>query len=146
MSPLRDQMLQTARLFISSFNEFTVDSVVAHRSPTCLHRLRPGTLNSPPKTNAEYSEWVRNLMAVMRGFKLHLQDGHEPAIDEVSRKVTLPLRSTCETDLGEYQNEYIWILTLNEEGTAIDDIIEFADSAYTLEWIQKLQAAAQQKK
>jgi hypothetical protein len=144
MSSLYEQMLQTTRLFLRAFNEFTPESVIAYRSPTCVHRLRPGSLNSPPRTNAEYSAWAQNLMSVMQGFKLHLQDGHEPIVEEASRKVVLYLRSTCETKLGEYMNEYIWILTLDGNGTAIDEIIEFADSAYTLEWIEKLQKAAQQ--
>jgi hypothetical protein len=82
-------------------------------------------------------------MSVMRGFKLHLQKDHDPIVDEAARKVVLYLRSTCKTDLGEYTNEYIWILTLDGNGTAIDEVLEFADSAYTLEWIWKLQEAAE---
>ena len=145
MTSLRAQILETAHSFITSFNEFTPESVVRHRSPTCLHRLRPGSLDAPPRTNAEYSAWVVNLQTVMRGFKLHLIDGYEPMVDDSSRQVVLYLRSTCDTDLGQYENEYIWILKLNEGGTAIDDIVEFADSAYTLEWIRKLQEAVQRK-
>lgn len=71
------------------------------------------------------------------------QKDHDPIVEETSRKVVLYLESTCETDLERYENEYIWILTLDGHGASIDEIIEFADSAYTLEWIGKLQKAAQ---
>jgi hypothetical protein len=37
-------------------------------------------------------------------------------------------------------------LTLDESGRAIDEIIEFADSEYTLSWFEKLGKAAEQKK
>ena len=78
----------------------------------------------------------------MQGFELHFKKDHDPIVEEISRKVVLYLESTCETDQGRYENEYIWILTLDGNGTSIDEIIEFADSASTLEWIGKLQKAA----
>lgn len=79
----------------------------------------------------------------MRGFRLHLGANTDPIIDVPARKVVIHLTSTAETDIGPYANEYIWILRFTEDGKEIDEIIEFADSAYTLEMLHKLTQAVQ---
>ncbi|KAL6831451.1 hypothetical protein J3E69DRAFT_354320 [Trichoderma sp. SZMC 28015] len=145
MSDLRSRMMELAISFLNAFNEFTTESVVRYRSENCMHRLLPKSLDAPPRTNSEYSAWVGNLKNVMSGFKLSFMDGYEPIIDDKSRHITLHVKSTCETVLGEYQNEYVWIMKVDETGQEIVDIMEFADSAYTIEWIQKLQNAIEKK-
>ncbi|KAI0382422.1 hypothetical protein F5Y04DRAFT_252636 [Hypomontagnella monticulosa] len=141
-SPSREQLLQTTKLFLDAFNEFTPEGVVRHCSPTCTHRLLPATLKTPTQTNAEYSNLIASIREIMPDFKIGLVDGVEPAVDEVSRKVTLHLKSHSKTPVGVYQNEYVWVLTISQDGKSVDDILEFADSLYTSEMIPKLQKAA----
>ncbi|KAL7954612.1 hypothetical protein V8C34DRAFT_319734 [Trichoderma compactum] len=138
-------MMELAISFIDAFNEFTTESVVRYRSESCLHHLRPKSLNAPPRTNSEYSAWVANLKTVMSGFTFSFMDGYEPIIDERPRHITLDVKSNCETVLGEYKNGYVWILKVDETGQVIEDIMEFADSAYTIEWIQNLQNFIEKK-
>lgn len=145
MDPLYEQCLKTALAFIESFRDPSPGSVVEHRGPRCLHRLRPESLDSVPMTNAQYSVWVQNLLPVVRNFQLHLHEDHLPMIDSSQRKVTLYLRSTGDTDFGKYSNEYIWILTLNDCGDVVDDVIEFADSKLTSDWIPNLTKAAEDR-
>ncbi|KAF3059433.1 putative dihydroxyacetone synthase protein [Daldinia childiae] len=142
-SPSRGQLLGTVKLFIEAFNEFTPESVVRYRSPTCMHRLVPATLNSPPQSNTEYAGLIAALTTVMPTFHLRIVDGGEPVVDEVTRKVVLHLKSRSDTAVGLYENEYIWILTLSKDGKLVDDILEFADSLYTSDQLPKLKKAVE---
>ncbi|KAI8963432.1 hypothetical protein F5Y11DRAFT_145668 [Daldinia sp. FL1419] len=141
--PSREQLLHTTKLFVEAFNEFTPESVVRYRSPACTHRLVPATLKSPPQTNAEYAGLISALTAVMSTFRLELVDGVEPVVDQVTRKVVLHLKSRSDTAIGLYENEYVWILTLSEDGKLVDDILEFADSLYTSDHLPKLRKAVE---
>lgn len=78
------------------------------------------------------------LVPIMRNFTLNLGDGYQPILDEKTHRAILFLRSAADTDIGPYTNEYILILTLSEDGTEIDEIVEFADSAYSQKWFRKL--------
>ncbi|KAI1758927.1 hypothetical protein GGR53DRAFT_191947 [Hypoxylon sp. FL1150] len=142
MSPLREQLLQTAEVFLEGFNEFTPESVVRQRSPTCTHRISPATLQLPPTSNAGYGDFVGLLRHAMPAFQMRLAEGQEPIIDEAARKVTLYTKSRAETKAGFYENEYFWVLTMNEDGTLIEDVLEFPDSLHTSEWMPKLRDAA----
>ncbi|KAI2619260.1 hypothetical protein GGR54DRAFT_136297 [Hypoxylon sp. NC1633] len=144
MSPIRDQMLETTKQFLDGYTDMTGESVTRIRSPTCTHRLLPATLKSAPTRNAEYGALVDLLRPVMPGFRMQLVDGTQPMIDEVARKVVLHATSRSETTVGLYENEYVWILTLSEDAKSVDDVVEFADSLYTSEWMQKLTTAAQE--
>ncbi|KAI0122039.1 hypothetical protein F4814DRAFT_197194 [Daldinia grandis] len=141
--PSREQLLETVRLFIEAFNEFTPESVVRYRSPTCTHRLVPATLNSPPQSNAEYANLISVLTTIMPTFHLRFVDGGEPVVDEVARKAVLHLKSRSNTAVGLYENEYVWILTLSKDGKLVDDILEFADSLYTSDQLPKLKRAVE---
>ncbi|KAI1409285.1 hypothetical protein F5Y13DRAFT_170567 [Hypoxylon sp. FL1857] len=143
-SPSREQLLKTVNLFLEAFNEFTPESVVRYRSPTCLHRLLPDTLKRPPQTNTDYANFIAVLQPIMPDFKLRIVEGREPVVDEVSRRVVLHLKSHSDTAAGVYENEYVWILTLGQDGESIDDIVEFADSLYTSDWLPKLTKVAEE--
>lgn len=142
MSALRAQLLGTTNLFLAEFNRFTAQSVIAFRTPSCRHRLLPASLGAPVRSNAEYSAFVESLLPVMRGLKLHLAANTDPIVDEEARKVVLHLTSTAETNIGPYANEYVWVLKFTDDGKEIGEIMEFADSAYTLEMLGKLAEAA----
>ncbi|KAI1376829.1 hypothetical protein F4677DRAFT_418151 [Hypoxylon crocopeplum] len=139
--PSRDQLLQTAKSFLESFNDFTPESVVRYSSPTCTYRILPAILKSPPQTNAELVCFIKELKAIAPAFELRLIDGEVPVIDVVTRKVVMHLKSRSETTVGLYENEYIWVLTLSEDGKSVDDLLEFVDSLYTQEWLPKLRKA-----
>ncbi|XDG05522.1 hypothetical protein ABKA04_005137 [Annulohypoxylon sp. FPYF3050] len=144
MAPSREQLLKTANLCIESFNEFTPEAVTKYLSPSCRWMLKPETLKAPPRNRTEFGEFIGSLKPAMSGLRLFVADGHEPAVDVVTRKVTLYLKSRSETKAGLYQNEYVWVITMNEDGTEVDEVIEFVDSLYTDLWLPKLNNAAEE--
>ncbi|XXH04112.1 hypothetical protein Hte_010524 [Hypoxylon texense] len=145
MAPSREQLLETTKLFIDGMSEFTPESVVRVCSPNCTHRLLPATLKAAPSsTNAEYAGFVGLLGAAMPAFHLRVAEGHEPVVDEAARRVSVYAKSRSETAVGLYENEYVWVLTMSEDGTEVDDVFEFPDSLYTNEWLPKLVKAAEE--
>ncbi|KAI1469287.1 uncharacterized protein F4812DRAFT_324679 [Daldinia caldariorum] len=142
--PSREQLLQTAKLFIEAFNEFTPESVIRYCSPTCRHRIAPDTLKSAPQSNAEYAELIATMNTVMPAIHLRIVDEGEPIVDEVTRKAVLHLKSRSETAVDLYENEYVWILTMSEDGKSVDDVLEFVDSLYTSEEVPKLRKAIEE--
>lgn len=68
---------------------------------------------------------------IVRNLQIGLAKGEDMLVDEVTRKVLLPLTSTGETDFGPYANEYMIVLKMTDDGTQIKQIMEFIDSATT---------------
>lgn len=49
--------------------------------------------------------------------------------------------STADTDIGPYENEYALILQFAEDGRKVVKILEFVDSAYSMEFFERLAEA-----
>ncbi len=50
-------------------------------------------------------------------------------IDSERNKVVVHAKSTAETELGAYSNEYMLLLTMTKDGTQLIRFEEFVDSA-----------------
>lgn len=55
------------------------------------------------------------------------------------------LNSSAETAIGLYQNEYVFTLRINDEGTEIKEIIEYFDSAFAVEFLKKAKRTRSRK-
>jgi hypothetical protein len=60
-------------------------------------------------------------------------------VDVEARKVMMHLTSTAESDIGPYTNEYIFWVTISEDGEKVDEIVEFLDSFYTANFLSRLE-------
>lgn len=76
-------------------------------------------------------QFIRDAQEIMPAYHLEFMPGAEPIIDEQRRKVAMHLRSRTNSTFGPYTNEYMAVLSMNEDGTVITDILEFVDSLYT---------------
>ncbi len=96
-------------------------------------------------TNDEYLAWWKeNTLSIMpKGMHLDVDAEREPVIDEQTRKVVLYVKSRAESVVVLYENTYVWNLTVREDGTMIDHILEFADSKTIVDFVTKLTAAMQ---
>ena len=79
-------------------------------------------------------------LAVLKNFQLRLSDGHTPVIDEEGHKIVLFISSSAETPIGPYSNEYVFQFKTSEDGTQIEEIVEFVDTAPTFGFTDKLKA------
>lgn len=135
MSPIREKLIQTANSYIAGFNTNTAEGVIACRTPDCKQVIHPSSVpppwNSPPRSNEEYQAFTIPGFQMVRNLQIGLAKGEDMLVDEVTRKVLLPLTSTGETDFGPYANEYMIVLKMTDDGTQIKQIMEFIDSATT---------------
>ncbi|KFA60015.1 hypothetical protein S40285_10652 [Stachybotrys chlorohalonatus IBT 40285] len=137
MFSLRNQMWETAKAAFDKFGDMTPESVVAYRSPTCVHRLFPSTAAIPDRSNKEYSDFVIELKKLVPNMRLVVQDDFEPLIDATTRQVLAHIKSAGDLKAGPIETEYFMPLKLNEDGTQIVEFVEFVDSAYTIDFMKR---------
>ncbi|RFU80652.1 hypothetical protein TARUN_1537 [Trichoderma arundinaceum] len=143
MALTRPQLINTANAFISAYNKWTVADVLSIRSPSCIHRVLAG--DRPVRNNAEFGEFLEGVIPAIRNFRLKIVDTSPFVVDVEARRVVLHLTSTGESDVGPYGNEYMFILTISEDGKKVDEIVEFLDTLYTAEFLTKLTEKTGQK-
>ncbi|EON98267.1 hypothetical protein UCRPA7_6239 [Phaeoacremonium minimum UCRPA7] len=137
-------MLKTLTGYIDAFNTNTPEGTIAYRSAGCQHRAIPASPMMPVRNNEEYKAFMAPAFAIMKNFQLKLVEGMDPIIDEEARTGVLHLKSTAETPLGNYKNQYIFTFRLNSDGTEIDEIIEWVDLVVLNDFMPKLLAYAKE--
>ncbi|KAF2118030.1 hypothetical protein BDV96DRAFT_597879 [Lophiotrema nucula] len=142
----RAQLLKTATKFITNFNDPNPDTIIANRTPTCTHEIRPSFGLARTLTNAEYLHWWKtNTLAVMPGgMHLSVDDSVGPVIDVEMRRVVLYVSSHAESIVGVYENTYVWDLRMDGEGERVEYILEFVDSKTVVEFGARVAAASGQ--
>jgi hypothetical protein len=131
---LRTNLLKTATSFIETYNAWTIESILSIRSPSCIHQTLPASLGVPTRNNAEYATFLKPMLSIFRNLKFIIIDDSKTIVDVEARKVVLHCRDQADTNAGRFENEYIFILTMNKDGDLLDEIVEFIDSAYTEEF------------
>ncbi|KAG4429039.1 hypothetical protein IFR05_015482 [Cadophora sp. M221] len=140
----RPRLLQTASAFITSYNTWSIDTILSIRSPSCIHHTLPASLNVPSRTNAEYATFLEPMLPIFRGVEFAIINSEkETVVDVAAGKVVLHCRNSADTDAGKYENEYVFILTMSEDGTLLDEIVEFIDAAYTVDFKRRISALKQ---
>ncbi|KIX04250.1 uncharacterized protein Z518_07804 [Rhinocladiella mackenziei CBS 650.93] len=138
MAPTRSQLLQVATAVVDGFSKWTIEDVMAPRSQNCIHHMLPASLEKPPFSNDELSVWLEQIMAVVpNGFNM-MYDKDACVVDKVTRKVVLYAKATAETKAGPFHNEYVFTITVNEEGTLADRVEEWMDSKLSLDILARL--------
>ncbi|KAI0456522.1 hypothetical protein F5B21DRAFT_468046 [Xylaria acuta] len=137
MSSLRDQLWKTTKAAFDEYGEMTSETVIAYRSPDCVHRMFPISAGVSDRTNEEYSDFVIELKKTVPNLRLIVLDDFGPIIDETCRQVLAHLKSAGDTPYGPCETEYFMSLKMNEHGMQIVEFVEFIDTAYTLEPIKK---------
>ena len=136
--PTREQLVATALEFVRSYNQWTLQAIITIRSPDCMHHTLPASLQVPPRSNAEYKEFMGPMLSVFRGVQFSVINNEDIIVDVEARRVVLHCRNQADTDAGDYTNEYIFSLTIDKRGTKIDKIIEFIDASYTVEFKRRI--------
>lgn len=137
----RERLLESTRIWIENMRDFSPEAVLSNRTDDCISYIAPRTFGGRPMDNDGYLEGFNQIGGQLKNFQLDLVDGEAPIVDEVNRKVVLHMESHAESISGPYENEYIFILTFNEDGTLLKGLIEFLDSEYFSKWSERQEAA-----
>jgi len=136
MSPsLRDQLLQTAHAYLDAHNEQDLEKIQALCAPTCVHRAGPPTVKSPDRNNEEYNAFNIEVFKILHTYLATITDA---VVDDVGKKVALSVEAKATADAGEYENEYVILLKMTEDGKQVVDQYDFVDSQRMIEWMGKL--------
>lgn len=63
--------------------------------------------------------------------------GQRPVVDIEERKSVFRVKGTADTVDGPYEHDIVFILTMDDQGDKIEEIVEICDSAYLQGWMGK---------
>lgn len=144
MAPTRAQLLETAIALVEGFETWTVDAVLAKRSAKSTQQILPESLGRPVQDIEGFRRHIEYLMPLVpEGFKVNAHY-KEPIVDEAARKVVVFAKCSANTVVGPYDNEYVFVIHLNDDGTLADKVEEFLDSQLVRELESRLAAVKEQ--
>lgn len=133
---------RTAEALVAAFNNMDVDTIVSYRSPKASRRFLPLSMGLADQDNATYHHSLLKLRAIFHNFSLKINDLLE---DKDANRVCLSLNARANTMVGEYVNEYMWLLDFDETGSKILLSQEFSDTVMERDFYPKLKAAMEKQ-
>ena len=94
------------------------------------------SLGRPAMSNTEYDTYFKGLMPAFRNFRVEINDIVE---DVEQEKVVVWAKSSAETEIGPYQNEYMLVFYLNDQ-SKVTRFLEFVDSATVKDFFPRLRS------
>ena len=135
MASKNSELLKTAMRLIDGYNEWNIEAIMAPRAPNCTHEILPKRLGQGPMNNTPYIEYMTAFIPLFKGFNVEVLDITE---DPKRHQVALHARSTAETALGKYENEYALFLRMTDDAKQIIEMKEFVDSGYSQDYFARL--------
>jgi hypothetical protein len=137
---IRERLLATVSRYISAYNEFDPSAMKTVRTVSCLtHGIAPTC-----KFTQSVEEHTKHMMlsrGVFRSVNASIVDDGTTVVDEVSRKVVVKVKIRCQTTVGPYENEAMFIMAMDEEGALVDEIFQFLDTACFRQFQGRLEEA-----
>lgn len=133
------QLEATIHRIVDAYNSWDIDAIMAPRAPECIHEILPLSLKQPPLTNEQYRAHFATVIPQFQNFKVDVLD---LVVDEKRNKVVAHARSTADTAVGLYQNEYSFFLDLTPDGKQILRMQEFVDSGFYQDFFARLRGQA----
>jgi len=146
MSNLRETITKTLNIFFAGYIDGAKDATKLSTvlTPDCLRTIAPLTflnaIGAPADLaldNKTYEESYAGELAVAWGKSL--DEVANVVIDVEARTAAATTVYTNEfSDGGEFRFEFAWFLKFNEDGTAIERVLEWVDSAGTVKYHAKI--------
>ncbi|ORY71163.1 uncharacterized protein BCR38DRAFT_404282 [Pseudomassariella vexata] len=132
----RSKLLQTALSVIDGYNSWSLSEIASPRTKDCTQQCHPMSLKGPLYTSPEeYCEYYKTMIPLFRNFKMEVIGYAE---DQTQNKVIFHAMATAETDVGPYENEFVWMIQTTQDQDKVCGIREFLDSAYTVDFLKKM--------
>jgi len=134
--------MQAALNVIEAYNSWDLDNIMATRAPECIAQILPKSLGRPEMGNTAYSQYLSTMMPAFTGFHVNVNDIIE---DTKNNKVNVWARSTADTPVGPYSNEYMLVFHFDDKQEKLIKFYEFVDSKYSAEHFGKMREFAEAK-
>jgi hypothetical protein len=133
MTNLRSVILATAQAWIVNIQTGAFPN---GRTPNAVHSILPLSLGVPLQmNNTETVAALAGLLPGLHDYTAQIRDDIPIFIDERQQLVTMHVLGAGQTDIGDYKNEYIWILKTTEDGKLIEESWEFVDSDLVVKYL-----------
>ncbi|KIW99584.1 uncharacterized protein Z518_11323 [Rhinocladiella mackenziei CBS 650.93] len=132
---------ETAMKFLSSWDPFTADSLLAIRTSDCTQGYTPAPGGLKPWTNQQVREFYEPLQDVLQHTRFEV---HEMVEDAGANKIAIRLSLTTtfkQAEVEPYVGTYVFFLDFNDTQDKVSRLLEFCDTANTPNLIKKINQA-----
>ncbi|KAK4504444.1 hypothetical protein PRZ48_005360 [Zasmidium cellare] len=140
MTSLSDCQRRTAVRLLEGWDEHTVDGLLRDRTPDCLNGALPKRLGRHGRSNDEIAGGIRKLSPLLDDVKMKIWN---IISDPEQHQAVVHATAMGETPLGFYENEHVFFLSFNEDGSKVNRVEEYVDTSYSEAFVKKMQAYAQ---
>jgi ketosteroid isomerase-like protein len=131
----KSQLLQTALAAIDGYNKWDIDAIMAPRADHCMQEILPKSLDRPLMNNTEYRTYFGKMLPAFKNFTVTVIDAVE---DPKNHKVVVHAKSTADSVVGPYANEYMLVFHMTEDDKQVVHVKEFVDSMVSVTLISKI--------
>ncbi|KAK6440083.1 hypothetical protein LTR95_003688 [Oleoguttula sp. CCFEE 5521] len=128
-SDLAAAMRETSDAFLAAFTTWKTDPIMAVRAPECIHDMLPASLKRPSKNNEQFRAYFKGIEGALHGVKMDMHD-YFASVEDRRAYFHATLTATA-VDGEAYDNEYMFVLTFDEEGRKVTRVLEMLDSVKT---------------
>ncbi|KAF9885357.1 hypothetical protein FE257_012974 [Aspergillus nanangensis] len=129
----------TALSALDGYKDWDFTKILFPRADNCSIRVFPESLQQSWRSNGEHLEYLDQIKSLIHGFTFQITDIIE---DSKNNRVAMHGKSSGESIIGHYHNEYIFLMTMTPDHEKITEIKEFVDSAYVQDFFQRLRKAS----
>ncbi|KAL2829308.1 hypothetical protein BJY01DRAFT_255087 [Aspergillus pseudoustus] len=134
-SPTAEKLLETTNAFLNAFGSLDPEALSATQANNYTHVFAPASLGSgEPFTRQSLGEYLVKLQGILECFRLDfkriLPNPHLRQSVVWAGSETIFLEHVKDGDRAEwkFEGEHIFILSMDEAGEKVVDIVEFLDS------------------
>ncbi|KAJ5514914.1 hypothetical protein N7463_004466 [Penicillium fimorum] len=123
---LKSTLEETAAGWISDLESRSLDNVVSRWTDGIHYTLHPDVEGVFPMTKEQFRTYDRaaGFFKFLKWFKITI---NEMFTDEEKRTVTMLCSSKGELEAGPYGTDYVFVLTMTEDGKKIKKLSEWPD-------------------
>jgi hypothetical protein len=137
-SPSSSTRLNTIHAFLGSYRELSPAALIAHLTPNFTHQVLPSSLESPIRDFNAFVAHAGMVTSFFKSFEMIPTSVYE---DPSSNAVVVHAKMVGEVDgMGPWENDCVMLLKMSKDGTKIDEMKEFVDSAKAKIFKEKLMA------
>jgi ketosteroid isomerase-like protein len=124
---------RTALSFLAAFENMDVERSMSLRAPNCIHHFCPSTLGLGTKNKDEFRAHFETLVPVVERFPVTpvkvFEGGNVVTVHAVSDAKFRKEAMDGNPDDWQYHGEYVFVFEMSADGTKIESVLEFLDSA-----------------
>ncbi|KAK3938572.1 hypothetical protein QBC46DRAFT_389944 [Diplogelasinospora grovesii] len=124
--------MRTIRTLLDGYASLSVPQLLEPLSHGFTHRVLPRSLGMPARDRESFALHAKGIFSLFEKFQLvpeaMFEDGRQRIVVIHAR-----MEGTLKHNRGAWRNECVMIVRLSEDGTEVEEIGEFVDSAKAIE-------------